>query len=63
MATKICTTMRPVVGPASRSRLGPMGAVKRGWDRTRSGDTAHMQLSMSLFLSADRKLDRVTKPA
>jgi hypothetical protein len=38
MATKTCTTITPVVGPASRSRLGPMGAVTRGWDKTSSED-------------------------
>ena len=30
MATKICSTMKAVVGPARRNRAGPMGAVKRG---------------------------------
>ena len=32
MAMPICSTISPVVGPASRHRLRPMGAVKRGWD-------------------------------
>ncbi len=38
MATKICTTMSAVVGPARRSRLRPIGAVRRGWDRKGSGN-------------------------
>jgi hypothetical protein len=33
MATKVCAIMTAVVGPASFSRLGPIGAVSRGWDR------------------------------
>ena len=35
MATKVCATITAVVGPASFSRLGPMGAVSRGWDTAR----------------------------
>jgi hypothetical protein len=34
-----------------------------GKDTLRRYSAYAMQLSMSLFLSADRKLDRVTKPA
>ena len=37
MATKICTTMSAVVGPARRSRLRPIGAVRRGWAKRDSG--------------------------
>ena len=33
MATKVCATITAVVGPASFNRLGPMGAVSRGWDK------------------------------
>jgi hypothetical protein len=29
--------MIPVVGPARRNKLRPMGAVRRGWDKTDSG--------------------------
>ena len=31
IATKVWTTMTAVVGPASRHRLRPIGAVSRGW--------------------------------
>lgn len=36
MATKVCATITAVVGPASFSRLDPMGAVRRGWVLTGS---------------------------
>jgi hypothetical protein len=39
-ATATCTSMIRVVGPASRNRLRPSGAVRRGWDKKNSGKTA-----------------------
>src|SRR3954470_7587667 len=35
--------MTAVVGPASRSRLGAMGAVRRGWDKTSSESETRTQ--------------------
>ena len=42
MATKVCTTITAVVGPASFHRLGPIGAVSRGWDTATLPNFVHM---------------------
>ena len=60
MATTICTAMNPVVGPARRNRLGPMGAVKSGWDKGDSKETAHSHGHAVPFLSGDRRPKEVS---
>jgi hypothetical protein len=42
MATNVCATITAVVGPASLSRLLPIGAVRRGWDNNASQLYVHM---------------------
>jgi hypothetical protein len=42
MATKVWATITAVVGPASFSRLRPIGAVSRGWDKNAPGICVHM---------------------
>ena len=56
IATKVWTIMTAVVGPASRHRLRPIGAVSRGWDTDASRNLgAYAQSIRARVLSPDKR--------